>query len=458
MKQRPPIVTVLGHVDHGKTTLLDTIRKSRVADREAGGITQGIGASLIETSEGKITFIDTPGHEAFSQMREHGAKISDLAVLVVAADDGPMPQTEEALKYIKQSKTPMIVAFTKVDLPSANFERAISEMEKREVYFESRGGDTPFVQVSAKEGLGIEELLEMIHLVAGINDVSGDPEESFEAIVIETNVDKRGPVVSVVVRKGTLRRGDEIFFGQEKVKIKGLFDENGKGVSEALPGEPVVIMGFTELPYVGATLSSTQYALTISNSEDKEIRKDQLPLILKVRSAGSIDAIKYSLTDETFILSASVGEVTETDVFMAKASSAVIFAFETKVSSSVKKLAENEGVDLYEFNIIYKLLEKIEDVLSSSKDKILGKLEILAIFPYNRLQIAGGKVLDGRIAKGDRVRVVRGERELGVSKIASVRSEKKEIDVAKAGQECGVLIKPQIEFAQGDTIVSIEYK
>jgi len=456
MTKRPPIVTVLGHVDHGKTTLLDAIRKTRVAAGEAGGITQGIGASLFDTSEGKITFIDTPGHEAFSIMRERGAKIADLAILIVASDDGPKPQTEEALKYIKQTKTPFIVAFTKMDLPSSNFEKAISEMEKREVFFESRGGDTPFVKISAPQGDGIDELLELIHLVAEVNDVQADPDGQLEATVIETNKDKRGPVVSVVIRNGTLSRGDEIYWGDQKVKVKGLFDENGKGVAKVFPGEPVVIMGFSDLPPVGSVLSSEAYALVKNNKEDHHMQKDQLPLVIKVKSAGSIDAIKYSLNDEVFILNASVGEVTETDVFTAKAADAVILAFEAKVPNSVKKLAENEEVDVFEFDIIYKLIEKVEEIIKSGKDEIKGKLEILGIFPYNKLQVAGGKVLEGIVRNGDKVKLMRGEREKGIAKIVSLRREKNELEQAKAGEECGALIRPQLEFEVGDILVSIK--
>lgn len=454
--KRPPIVTVLGHVDHGKTTLLDTLRETRIAAREAGGITQGIGASQIETKEGKITFIDTPGHEAFSSMRKNGAKLADLAILVVAADDGPKPQTLEALKYLQDSSTPFIVAFTKIDLPSANLEKALGEMEKNMILFEGRGGQTPYVQVSSKEKTGLEDLLELIHLVAEVNEVSGDEKAELDATVIETNKDKRGPVVSVVVKNGTLKVGEEIYYGEEKVKIKSLFDENNKPFKEAKPGDPALIMGFSDLPEVGAKIASESFDINKVEKEDGGMNKDQFPVVIKVKSAGSLDAIRASLPQEVYIARAEVGDITDNDIFFAKTSGSVILGFETKTAKTALKLAENDNVDIYEFSIIYELIQKVEELLKSGKDEVLGKLEILAIFPYNKLNVAGGKVLEGLISLKDKVKVFRGEKEVGESRVVSIRSEKNEINQAKPGQECGLLLKPQPNFEIGDIIVSVK--
>jgi len=458
-KKRPPIVTVLGHVDHGKTTLLDTIRKSRVASREAGGITQGVGASKIKYKTGEITFIDTPGHKAFSNMRERGARVADIAILVVAADDGPMPQTKEALKYLLDSKTPMIVAFTKTDLPSANMEKAISNMEQNQVYFESRGGDVPYVEISSKTGKGIDDLLEMVSLVSEVNEVGADVKESLEAVVIETNKDKRGPVVSAVLRNGNLKVGDIVYSGETEVKIKGMFDEQGKPVREANPGDPILILGFTDLPEVGMTISSKSKVEDIKTNKDKksiEIADDEIGIVLKVKSAGSLSAVKSSLPEKAKILLSGVGDITESDIFFSKSSDAVCLAFESKLPSQVKKLAETEGVDVFTFDIIYKLLEKVEEILESGIVKYSGKLEVLASFPYNKLNVAGCKVTEGVINKSDRLILVRGEKELGKVRIKEMRSEKSEINLAKAGQECGVLFVPQIEFEIGDQLLAVK--
>lgn len=456
-KKRPPIVTVLGHVDHGKTTLLDTIRKTRVASREAGGITQGVGASKVKFGDSFITFIDTPGHKAFSKMRERGAKIADIAILVVAADDGPMPQTKEALKYLQDSGTPMIVAFTKTDLPSASVEKALSAMEQEGVYFESRGGDTPFVEVSSKSNTGIDELLEMINLVSEVNDLNIIKDE-LEAVVIETNKDNRGPVISVVVKNGVLKVGDTVYAWQSQVKIRGLFDEFGKQVKEARPGDPVIILGFTDLPEVGITITANPQTSAKDSTDQTptNLADDELGIVLKVKSAGSVDAIKSSLPAKAKVLLSDVGDVTESDVFFAKAADAPIFVFEAKLPNRVKNLAETEEVDIYTFDIIYKLIEEIEAILESGRTKYSAKLEILARFPYNNLAVAGSKVLEGTLDKTDSLILVRDNKELGKVKIKSMRSEKNEIDQAKAGQECGILFVPQLDFKVGDQLLAVK--
>lgn len=456
-KARPPIVTVLGHVDHGKTTLLDAIRKTNVASREAGGITQGIGASKINTSEGEITFVDTPGHAAFAKMRARGARVADIAVLVVAADDGVMPQTREAIGYVKENQIPMIVALTKVDLPSSNVEKTRGQLEQEEIFFEGRGGATPSVEVSAKKGSGVAELIETIHLLAGVTGFTADPDAPLSAFVIETNKDKRGTLVSAIVKDGTVRVGDEISAGDVSVKIKGLFNENNKPIKSALPSDPVLILGFSQTPDVGAEITDKKEVRAqryIQVAQKVKVEKDQLPVILKAKSAGSIEPISLSLPKDVVVLHASVGEVTESDVFLAKTAGAIVVSFESKVPSSVKRLAETEGVEVTEFKVIYDIVKYLEERLAKGKVDVLGKAEILAEFPFNKTRVAGVKVLEGRISKSDRIILMRAGSELGATKIASMRRAKNELNEAKAGEECGIVMAPLLPFAKNDILVA----
>lgn len=454
--QRPPIVTVLGHVDHGKTTLLDAIRKTQVASREAGGITQGIGATQIETPEGKITFVDTPGHAAFAKMRQRGAKVADIAILVVAADDGIMPQTREALAYIKENNIPLIVAFTKIDLPSANVEKAKGQLEQEEVFFEGRGGQTPFIEVSAKTGQGIEALLEIIHLLAGVNEITSDSQGELQAYIIETNKDKRGTAVSVVVKNGKLKAGELISAGSISGKIKGLFGQNGKPVKEAVPGDPVMILGFSEAPEVGAQVTAGKGSIpeTTELKGKKKVSEGQIGIVLKAQKIGSLEAIEATLPQGAVVLASSVGDIAESDVFFAKTANAIIVSFEANTSASVKNLASTEGVEIVSFRIIYELLEFLETRIKQGLLDILGKAEILAEFPFNKTKVAGIKVLSGRMAKQDFAIIMRNEKELGKAKISSMRRGKNELSEAKAGEECGVILSPPLEFEKGDILVA----
>jgi len=454
--QRPPIVTVLGHVDHGKTTLLDAIRKTQVASREAGGITQGIGATQIETPDGKITFVDTPGHAAFSKMRERGVKVADIAILVVAADDGMMPQTREALAYIKENTIPLIVAFTKMDLPSANVEKAKGQLEQEEVFFEGRGGQTPFVELSAKTGQGISELLEVIHLLAGVSGITGDPEGELEAFIIETNKDKRGTTVSVVVKNGKLKAGELISAGNNSGKVKGLFGQNGKLIKEAIPGDPVMILGFSEVPEVGARVIAGKGNI-FQKAElkgKKKVAEGQIGIVLKAQKRGSLEAIEASLPQGALVLVSSIGDITESDVFFAKTANALIVSFEANTPSGVRNLASTEGVEIASFKIIYELLEFLETRIKQGLLDILGKAEILAEFPFNKTKVAGVGILSGRIAKQDFVVIMRNEKELGKAKISSMRRGKNELSEAKAGEECGVILSPPLDFEKGDILVA----
>lgn len=465
---RPPIVVILGHVDHGKTTLLDAIRETNVAGKEAGGITQSIGASQVTTTDGKkITFIDTPGHSVFSQMRSHGAKLADIAVLVVAGDDGVKPQTKEALGYIKDEGVPFIVAITKMDLPSANVEKCKSQLTKEGVKFEGQGGDTPVVSLSAKTKKGVTELLEMILLVAEVKGVTGNPEGKLEGAVIETNKDKRGPVVSAIVSNGTIGIGDEIVAEGVHTKVRGLFNYLSKPVKEAVPGDPVEILGFSKLPPVGAPIVQKSEAKEVLETADRKVEVDkkdsgEIPVVIKAKSEGVLADLLSNIPEGVRVVQSSIGDVVQKDVFEAKSSTltkgsqpARIFAFESKVSSSIAKLAETEGVMIERFEIIYKLFERLEELVAGTKEKILGKAEIVASFPYDNKQVAGCKVTSGRIDRSDKLVVVRKEERLGRVKIVSMRKGKEKIDKAESGEEFGIIFAPQLDFKVGDVILSV---
>lgn len=458
---RSPIVTVLGHVDHGKTTLLDALRKTNVAGREAGGITQKISASVVTAKSGKqITFIDTPGHAAFSAMRGRGAKVADIAILVVAADDGVQPQTKESIQIINEAKIPFVVALTKVDLATANVESVFGQLEKEGVFFEGRGGQTPKVEVSAKTGKGIDELIDLTLLISEVSELKASPANPLEAVVIETSKGKAGNLVSVVVRDGTLKVGDQLSAEKSACKVKGIFDENGKPVKEVLPGQPGQILGFESLPPVGAKVihsTESDRGVTVGqeNSGGINIKAGQLPLIIKTDNAGSLEAIAASLPTEVTIIASGVGDVTENDVFLAKSSGAVIYAFEAKVPSGVAKLAETDGVKIKTFRIIYEMFKDIEDVVKGGKKVILGQAQIVASFPFNNKKIAGCKMTTGRFSKTDQLILTRGDKELGKVKIISLRKQKLEVNEVREGEEFGVLLAPQLDFAIGDVLISV---
>jgi len=456
---RPPIVTVLGHVDHGKTTLLDAIRKTSIAYREAGGITQSIGATKFESSDGIITFVDTPGHAAFAKMRSRGAKVADIVVLVVAADDGIMPQTIESVGYIKENNIPFIVAITKIDLPSANVERVYSQLMENGVFLEGHGGNVPFVHVSAKLGRGIDELVEVIHLLAGVTGFTADPEGDLSGFVIEVNKDKRGVLVSAVIKNGTLKVGDEIFCDNLHAKVKGLFDCNNKSVREAKPSDPVLILGFSDLPEVGAEIANKNlFSLSSKKIFDNQFRSKEknkkIAVILKVKNSGSLAAVISILPEEVMVTSSLVGDVTESDVFLAKASNAKIIAFEAKASKIVKRLAESEGVEISCFEVIYDIEKYIKDKLELEKRVVLGKAIIMAEFPFDKTRVAGCKIIEGRIQKIDTVILMRGEKELGVARISSMKREKGDLSEAKAGEECGIILNPSMPFEKNDILVA----
>jgi len=465
--KRPPIVAVLGHVDHGKTSLLDKIRKSDVQGKEAGGITQSIGASVVATKEGgKITFIDTPGHAAFSNMRSRGANAADIAILVVAADDGVKPQTVEAIKYIKEAGVPYVAALTKIDLPSANLEAAKGSLEKEGLLLEGRGGDIPNVPLSSKTGEGVEELLETILLLSEVSGVSTSGGEGLKAVVIETSRSKAGPLVSAVIRSGTIKVGETVYSESRATKVRGLFDSKGVSVKEVSAGYPVQIIGFETLPEVGSIITSLEMKNQVVEGPKEDLMKgykskldkDEYPVVIKASSTGSLEAVLKGVPKKLVVIVSGVGDVTENEVLAAKSSGAIVFAFESKVPSTIQKLAKTEGVEVYKFDIIYKLFEKMEEILRSDEQVILGTGEIIAEFPFDGKKVAGCRILTGAIAKGATVILKKGEKEVGKAKVISVRKGKQEVPQAKPAEECGILLEPQLDFNIHDVLVSVQVK
>lgn len=479
----PPVICVLGHVDHGKTTLLDTIRKTSVAQKEHGGITQKIGASRVEiVSEGQkrsITFIDTPGHEAFSLMRTRGAKAADIGLLVVSLTDGVMPQTKESIRLFEESKIPFIVVLTKADVTEKMPEKVKQQLLKEGVMLEGFGGDVSGIEVSAKTGFHIKELLELILLVYELNltnKVSEKPSEeaALSAIVIESRRDMRsGPLTTIVVKNGTVAISDELLSGQIKGKVKALITDSGTQVTSATIGDAVSVLGFEDVPKVGsmvhkkheikASESSVPHqpaeTQLLASSYISEKEKGSLSLILCVDALGSLEAILASLPKDVYVVSAKTGEISEADVLLGKATGSLIIGFNSKIRTEVEKLAQVEKVLFKNYSIIYELLDEIQDVLKGKKlallEKIYGTATVLASFPFEKTQVMGIKVLDGRIAKGDKVRLARDETVIGESRIGSVRQGKNAVSKAEKGQEAGVVLSPFLDFTIGDMLSSI---
>lgn len=456
--KRQPIVTVLGHVDHGKTSLLDALRNTNVTQGEAGGITQSIGASVVTTKSGqKITFIDTPGHAIFSGMRKRGASVADIALLIIDGSDGVKPQTKEAISYIQNENIPFIVVVTKTDLPSASVDVALSELEKEGLYFEGRGGQIPFIGVSAKKKEKLDDLLELIALLSDVNEISGDPDIDLESYVIETNKDKAGNMVSVVVKNGKLEVGDEIYSQNAKGKVKGLFDSLNKPVKEVFIGEPAKILGFEALPEVGTLVTSKKIDLEESGRKvAAKVDKTKIPIYLKAQNSGSLEALLSSVPGEFVVIDSSVGDVNESDVLNAKANNALIFVFESRIPGGVMKLAEMDKVKIYRYDIIYELLQKLDEIVKSGLTEIVGKAEILTSFPFNERRVAGCKMTMGRIDKNSDLRLYRDEKELGKVKVLSIKKQKQEVPGVSQGEEFGIFFAPQLDFKDGDVIVAVK--
>lgn len=488
---RTPIVAVLGHVDHGKTTLLDKIRHSDIASKEFGGITQHIGAYQIETTlphqnkSRKITFIDTPGHEAFAKIRARGANVADIVILVVAANDGVMPQTVESIDHIQAAKIPSIVAINKIDLPGINTDKIKKQLTKHGLKLEEYGGETPVIPISAKTGQGIDKLIEMIFLLAEMNNVREENPEIFKGIVIDSSLSKNtGAVATVITQSGKLETGQVLKYEDQDFKIRAIIDQNGVNIKTTVwAGTPVQILGWKTLPQVGSVVSlKEQYSeLTaqprikeISGYENKtptvsslvpettpagSIEEEKIRIILKADTAGSLEAILQGLTPDIEVISSHIGIVNESDIFLAKTTKAIVIGFHQKISENVLKLAQSEKVILKTYNIIYELFDEIKDVIAALKKgglvTELGSAKIIALFPYNDGTVAGIRVTSGRIAKGDQVRIMNNEVEVGKAKIKSIRHFKEEVTKVEQGKEAGVLLSHNLPLLTGYSIISI---
>jgi len=468
---RPPVVVILGHIDHGKTTLLDYIRKTRVAAKEAGGITQSIGAYQVEvggTDNRKITFIDTPGHEAFSQMRERGARVADIAVLVVAADDGVKPQTVEAIAHAKAAGVPLIVALNKIDLAGPqDVTKVTGQLVKEGVISEGQGGKVPFISVSAKTGQGIPELLEMIGLVADLLELKDEKDVDLEAVVIESLLSpQQGPLATLVIKRGTLRVGDPIFAGAVSGKVKALISDLGKHISEVGPGTPVQVLGFSAVPPVGSIVGKSPSGVKKEEAESKPLAEqaNNLNVILRADTQGSLEAVSLALeglrVDDKGVnlLLKSVGPIGDADVRLASTTKGVVLGFNTPIVPSAQKLADDLGVGVRSFPIIYELLEAAEKLISGARvleeEKKAPEAEVLAVFTLKSGDVvAGVRVLNGKIKYRDRVKVLRGEEEVHQGKVRGLRIGREDFSEVKTGQEAGVLVRPGFDFRKNDRIV-----
>ena len=494
---RAPVVTVMGHVDHGKTSLLDYIRTSRVAAGEAGGITQHIGAYHVDTPRGMITFLDTPGHAAFTAMRARGAKATDLVILVVAADDGVMPQTKEAIAHAKAAGVPLVVAMNKIDKPGANLERLKSELVAEEVVPEEFGGSSPFVAVSAKTGAGIDDLLEQVLLQAEVLELMAPKASMAKGLVIEAKLDKgRGPVATVLVQSGTLRRGDVVLAGSTYGRVRAMLDENGKAITEAGPSIPVEIQGLTEVPQAGdefmvladerrareiSTFRSGKYrdvklarqqAAKLENMFDNvgEGAAQTLALIIKADVQGSQEALAQSLLKlstaevKVQVVHGAVGGISESDVNLAIASKAVIIGFNVRADAGARKLAEHNGVDLRYYNIIYDAVDEIKAAMTGmlapeQREETIGTAEIRTVFVASKIgTVAGSMVTAGLVRRGAKFRLLRDNVVIYTGEIESVRRLKDDVKEVAAGFECGIKLKNYNDIAEGDQLEFFEVK
>ncbi len=497
LETRPPVVCILGHVDHGKTSLLDTIRKANVVSGEAGGITQHIGAYQVIKDDAKITFLDTPGHSAFNKMRARGAQVTDIAILVVAADDGFMPQTDEALKYIKEADVSLIVAVNKMDVKGANIDQVKTQMQQRDIASEDWGGQTITVPVSAIKGEGIDELLEMIHLQAEVLELKANPKAAASGIVIESQLDVgRGPLATVIVQRGTLKVGDAIVCGKEWAKVRAMFDDQGKNVKEAGPATPVRVIGWSGTPDSGATFKTVKNAReaeSIAEEVADELKKKistkaaapkevsvealfaniaatqakTLKLVIKSDVYGSAEAVRGMLegiqSDKVSveIVANEVGLVTKTDVQRASAAGATILAFNTKLENGVTPQAKHHGVRIESYNIIYELIDSVRDMMADLldpelKEVKLGAAEVREVFPLAKGFVAGCLVTEGKIIRNAAARLRRGKETVHEGKIQTLKRFKDDANEIRAGLECGIKLDDFNGYEKGDVIETYE--
>jgi translation initiation factor IF-2 len=469
VQPRPPIVAFMGHVDHGKTSLLDYIRKTSVAAKEHGGITQHIGAYQAEYQKRQITFIDTPGHEAFSKMRSRGAAVTDLVVLVISATEGVKPQTVESIKHIQAANVPFLIAMNKMDLPDANPDLIKSQLTEHTIIVEDYGGDVVMVPVSAKTGDGVDKLLEMILLMADMKEIKADPDADLEAVVIESVKDvQRGSAATLLIKQGTLHAGDLVYLHNEQIKIRAMFNFLRKPMKVAPPGTPVEVIGWKSVPQVGELITGIMLdeSVTAKKKPDAvngEAPKHALNIILKSDTAGTLEAILQSVTEEIEVISSGVGEVTEQDVLTAEATNAKILSFQVKVSSDVQKLADSHNVKIKQYAIIYDLFEYLQQQVLAFLDPMideveLGVAQVAATFSIRGDAIAGCKVLSGEIAKNMLCHLRRNGVIVADPKITSLKRGKEDIESAKMGTECGIVFTRFKDFAVGDEVVCYKKK
>ena len=492
LQPRPPVVCVMGHVDHGKTSLLDAIRNTHVTDKEAGGITQHIGAYVVQINGQKITFLDTPGHEAFTAMRMRGANATDIAILVVAADDGVMPQTVEAISHAKAAGIEIIVAINKIDKPSANVERVKQELSEYELIPEDWGGSTIFVPVSAHTGEGIDNLLEMILLTAEVCELKANPNRAARGMVIEAELDKgKGPVATILVQKGTLHVGDFIAAGASSGKVRAMMDDKGRRVKEAGPSTPVEILGLSDVPNAGEILVSfdsdkeaKHFASTFVSENKNRLLEDtkaklslddlfsqiqagnlkELPIIVKADVQGSVEAVKQSLTklsnDEVVVkvIHGGVGAINESDVTLAATSNAIVIGFNVRPDAMAKQLAEQEGVDLRLYRVIYQAIEDVEAAMKGMLDpiyeeKVIGHAEVRQLFKASGVgTIAGSYVLDGVFQRACKIRISREGEQIYEGALASLKRFKDDVKEVKAGYECGLVFEDFNDIKEEDQV------
>ncbi len=464
----PPVVSVLGHVDHGKTTLLDAIRKSDIAGGEVGGITQKIGVSQIETVyEGEkrpITFIDTPGHAAFKEMRSQGAHVADVGLLIVSAVDGVMPQTKEALQLFLSSKTPFIVVLTKTDLPDKNVDKVKQQLLRENVMVEGYGGDIPVLEVSARTGTNVKELLDLILLVYTMQPHDVDPAGTLRAVVIESKRDvKVGPRATVIVKNGTLTIRDEIQAGKVMGRVRSMTDGKGAMVQSVTVGAGVELLGFEEVPSVGSIVSrkgevATEAKRTLAGRGEKP-ENALLSVIVCADSEGSLEAILGEFPKEVHVMEAKTGEISESDVLFARSTGSIIITFNVRLKSDVAKFAQTEHVLVKNYQIIYEMLDEIQQVIdgkaSALLEQIFGVSTVQAKFPFDKQEVLGVIVNDGRVAKGDKIRVVREDGTVaGESTVTSLRQGKDTVTKVEKGNEAGIILTPQLDTLVGDVILS----
>ena len=486
LKARPPVVCVLGHVDHGKTTLLDAMRETNVVEGESGGITQHIGAYQAKIKGKNITFLDTPGHEAFRAMRERGAKVTDIAILVVAADDSVQPQTKEAIDHIKKAKVPMIVAINKIDKPDADVEKSKKQLADHEVLTEEWGGDTVCVEISAKQKLNLDKLLESILLVSEMEELKASPDTKAVGTIIESNMDaKQGPIATVLVQNGILKLNDPVTVFGILGTIKSMENFQGKKIDHAKPSTPVRILGLEKVPEVGDILQVEisreeakkkvgQYKKisNISSKFKKNINSKEktLNIILATDVQGSLEAITSELnkieTEDVNlqIINFKVGKISESDVMMASSSNALILGFNTDISSVAKRMAEDRKVEYKTYKVIYEMLDEVKEKLDSMVEiekelAKIGKLEILAVFRTEKdKKIVGGKVISGKMKKGVVIKVIRDKEVIGEGKLSNLQSGKKDVAEVGSGSECGITFTGHTKIREGDVLEAYEEK